>query len=494
MMNQKFNELSECLEAILSKDLGYEFLVNPYFRFSKASPEQMKPYFMVMRNVPRPVILVTILIQIPFYILKLLISLLLSVGFSYQYKIFNYKSYEQQILFLSHGTLGNLSDRIKDRFFDELPEIISKDRHIPCTVIYTNQNKLRYRESIKLTQQKNFNVNQLILPKFLKFKENLQFVPHIIFLAIKCLVTGILLYVKNPLRSKILLTATSSFFTRKTYSNYLLRQRLREFYGKESVNALYLTFEGHSYEQMLTNDALQCNKRISIYLYQHSPIVPYHFGIRNHLNNLDSNTFVLTTGIFYKKYLQSISSKPNYIIFGSNKARHNKSQASIKCSSIIYVPEGTFSATLDMLKLIHQLIRRLPDYAHVLRTHPDLKPGIGMKLLLKVLSKSSNFRLSKSDLSGDLISSEYLVYRSSAAGIESLVYNVKPIFFAKPIYSGLNVLFMDKNLYYEAVNEKDVVSLIKSNSTKIILDNNKNKFSELFTSLDFEALLGINLE
>jgi hypothetical protein len=73
-------------------------------------------------------------------------------------------------------------------------------------------------------------------------------------------------------------------------------------------------------------------------------------------------------------------------------------------------------------------------------------------------------------------------------GIESLNYDVKPIFFAKPIFSGLNVLFMDKTLYSQASNEDDVVSLIKSDSTKTVLDVNKNKFEKLFTSLDFEAV------
>lgn len=486
-MSLKFEELSDSLEGILSKNLGYEFLINSFFRLSKASPEQLKPYFMVIHNIPRLFILLTILIQIPWYVLKLLFSILLSIGFSYQYKMFNDKNYQQKIIFVSHGTIGNLSDKIRDRFFDILPQKISVNRHIPCTVIYTNQNNFRYGRDLKLIQQKNLNFNHVVLPKFLKFEENLRYVPYIIFLAIKCFLSGILLYFQDPVRSKILLTATSSFFTRKTYANYLLRQRLRDFY-KNAPLALYLTFEGHSYEQMLTDEALRCNKQIKIYLYQHSPVVPYHFGIRKHLDNLSGNTFILTTGIFYKEYLQLISNKPNYIIFGSNKAKDYTFQVSEKKSSILYVPEGIFSTTLEMLELIHKLSRRLPDYSHVLRIHPDLKIGIGIKTFLRVLFKSSNFRLSKSDLSSDLMSSKFLLYRSSAVGIESLNYDVKPIFFAKPIFSGLNVLFMDKTLYSQASNEDDVVSLIKSDSTKTVLDVNKNKFEKLFTGLDFEAV------
>ena len=282
MMELNFKELSENLENILNENLGTEFLINPFFRISKATPEQMRPYFMVMQNLPRPVILLTILIQIPWYAIKLAIGLALSISFSHQYRGFDCNSHQQKNLFLSHGTPGNLSDQKKDRFFDILPEKISIHGQVPSTVVYTNQSNFGYKKDIKLLQQKNPSTSHVLLPKFLKFKENLDFISSVSFLASRCVYVGMSLYLRDSTRSKILLVSTSSFFTRRTYANYLLRERMREFFQSKQTVTFFLTFEGHSYEQMLIDDALKYNKDTLIYLYQHSPIVPYHFGIRYH--------------------------------------------------------------------------------------------------------------------------------------------------------------------------------------------------------------------
>ena len=493
-MELNFKELSENLENILIENLGTEFLVNPFFRISKATPEQMHPYFMVMRNLPRPVILLTILIQIPWYALKLAIGLTLSIIFNHQYRGFDCNSHQRINLFLSHGTPGNLTDQKKDRFFDVLPEKISIHGQVPSTVVYTNQSNFRYKKDIKLLQQKNPSTSHVLLPKFLKFKENLDFISNVSLLASRCVYVGISLYLRDSTRSKILLASTSSFFTRKTYANYLLRERMREFYQNKLTVTFFLTFEGHGYEQMLIDDALKYNKETLIYLYQHSPIVPYHFGIRNHLNHLDGKACVLTTGAFYQEYLQSISSKCNFIVLGSNKASYTKSYAVPETELILYAPEGTLRATFDILKLIHKLSMSLNDHTHVLRLHPDLKTNSLVKIALGVLKNHSNFRLSKSDLSSDLESSKFLLYRSSAVGIEALNYKTKPIFYAKPILNGLNVLFMDNSLHYQAVDADDVISLIKLDFSETLFNKQKKKLQELITNLNYERILKFNLE
>lgn len=493
-MELNFKVLSENLENVLNENLGPEFLINPFFRISKATPEQIHPYFMVMRNLPRPVILLTILIQIPWYALKLAIGVTLSICFNHQYRGFNYNSHQRKNLFLSHGTPGNLTDQKKDRFFDVLPEKISTHGQVPSIVVYTNQSNFSYKKDIKLLQQKNQSTSHVLLPKFLKFKENLDFISNVSFLAFRCIYIGMTLYLRDSIRSRILLASTSSFFTRKTYANYLLRERMREFHQNKMTVTFFLTFEGHGYEQMLIDDALKYNKDTLIYLYQHSPIVPYHFGIRNHLNHLDSKTCVLTTGAFYQEYLQSISNKCNFIVLGSNKARYSKSYVAPKTKLILYAPEGTLRATFDILKLIYKLTMSLKDHTHVLRLHPDLKTNSLVKISLRALNNHSNFRLSKSDLSSDLESSKFLLYRSSAVGIEALNYRTKPIFYAKPILKGLNVLYMDTDLHDQAVDADDVISLIKLDFSETPLNEKKRKLQELITSLNYERILKFNQE
>ena len=492
-MDLNFEELSDQLEELLHGTLGTHYLINSFYRISKATPEQTKIYFLLKHNIPRPIILFLNLIQIPLNLIKLICGLVLSLIFTYQYRVFKLKNRYQKILFLSHGTNGNISDPDRDRFFDLLPKEIIFQRQIPCTIIYTNQNIFGFQRNLNALKKKNIQVNHVFLPKFLQFKENLNFILFINILNLKCLYLGIKIYLNDPSNSRILLASLSTFFNRKTYTNYLLRERLRDFYQDKSVTSIFLTFEGHSFEQVLIDDALKNDKRLNIYLYQHSPIVPFHFGIKKHLQNLSGRTNILTTGKFYQDYFQSISNKPNFIVLGTNKIDNIISQSSSNRNSILYVPEGTARATLDSIKLIRKLVFAVPEYEHVLRLHPDLKLTSRMKVLLTILNKSQNFALSDVSLADNLNSCRFLIYRSSAVGIQSLNYETVPIFYSQHHLDGLNVLFKYTEHFYVARNMIEVISLIRSEPVALSIEAKQLILEEMFTTIKYQIVSKLNL-
>ena len=492
-MGLNFEKLSDQLEQLLHETLGTEYLINSFYRISKATPEQTKPYFLLKHNIPRPIIILVHLIQIPLNLIKLTCGLVLGLIFRYQHGIFESKIRNQKILFLSHGTNGNIFDPDKDRFFDLLPEEILSQRQIPCTIIYTNQNIFGFQRNLNLLKKKNININHVLLPKFLKFGENLNFILYINFLMLKCLYFGIKIYFDSPSESRILLASISTFFNRKTYTNYLLRERLRDFYQGKSVTSIFLTFEGHSFEQILIDDALKHEKRLNIYLYQHSPIVPFHFGIKKHLQNLSNRVNILTTGQFYQDYFQSISNKPNFIVLGTNKIDNIIKHSSSNGNSILYAPEGTSQATLDSIKLIHKLIFEIPEYDHVLRLHPDLKETIKIKVLLSRLNKSGNFILSDVELTDNLSSCRFLIYRSSAVGIQSLNYETVPIFYSQHHLDGLNVLFKYTEHFHVARNMTEVLSLIRSEPVALSIEAKQVILGEMFTAIKYQIVSELNL-
>lgn len=492
-MGLNFEELTDQLEQLLHETLGTEYLINSFYRISKATPEQIKPYLLLKYNIPRPIIILVHLIQIPLNLIKLTCGLVLSLIFRYQYRVFKSKIRYQKILFLSHGTNGNISDPDKDRFFDLLPEEIVSQRQIPCTIIYTNQNIFWFRRNLNLLKKKNMIINHVLLPKFLKFKENLDFILYINFLMLKCLYFGIKIYFDFPSESRILIASISTFFNRKTYTNYLLRERLRDFYRDKSVTSIFLTFEGHSFEQILIDDALKHEKRLNIYLYQHSPIVPFHFGIKKHLQNLSSRANILVTGKFYQDYFQSVSNKPNFIVLGTNKIDSIINYGSSNGNSVLYAPEGTSLATRDSIKLIRKLVFAVPEYDHVLRLHPDLKVTIRIKVLLNRLSKSANFILSDVELTEDLSFCRFLIYRSSAVGIQSLNYKTVPIFYSQHHLDGLNVLFKYTEHFYVARNMIEVLSLIRSEPVALSTEAKQVILGEMFTPIKYQIVSELNL-
>jgi hypothetical protein len=115
--------------------------------------------------------------------------------------------------------------------------------------------------------------------------------------------------------------------------------------------------------------------------------------------------------------------------------------------------------------------------------HPDLKLNKYLRLKLVRLRKLNNFVVSKSNLNSDLVNAQYLVFRSSAVGIESLKYRSTPIFYADNRLNGLNVLYASDKICMSAENPNELVAILKLGH-KIILDGSidvliKNYFLEV---------------
>jgi hypothetical protein len=119
-----------------------------------------------------------------------------------------------------------------------------------------------------------------------------------------------------------------------------------------------------------------------------------------------------------------------------------------------------------------------------LRLHPDIKLNLRLKLKLRLLEKYDNFFISGNDLESDLTSAKYLVYRSSAVGIESLKHDLLPIFYAEEKFSGLNVLISNTTVYCKAQNPSEVLNILKSRQNKLSKDQRSDLFNSYFSRID----------
>ena len=486
-MNQDFAALAKKLDALLQNTLGNKHLINPYFRINKGSPEQTKKYFLLSSSIPRPVILAWILFCIPLNLLKLSFILILSFVLFKQNSIFKQKIENTQVVFLSHGTKRNLTNTNEDAFFDLMPQKIRIKKNLKCTVLYTNQNLFKFRSDNRLLGHKTGELEHILLPKLLPCSEHLKYFLTINYFALCTLISSIRCYFEKPEVSRILICSIPWYFKRATYSNVLVRNRIKEAQKKNNLTSLFLTFEGHSFEQLLTDEIERNNQKTDICFYQHSPIVPSHYGISSFLTQCKFGVTILTTGLLYKEYLHSISKTPNYKVIGTSKSKFIVLDKNVKLKNkIIYAPESTFFATKQFIDLIQDIITESPDYLHCLRLHPDVKLNSRLKLKLIGLRRYKNFLVSSDDLNSDLISSDYLVYRSSAVGIESLKYDLLPIFYADAEFIGLNVLFLDNTAYCRAENSRELLHTLKSYQNKLSKNRKINMFNSYFSSIDYE--------
>jgi hypothetical protein len=461
-MIQDFEALSQQFEALLNGRLGNKHLINPFFRISKGTPEQTKKYFLLNSRIPRPAILAWNLFLIPIILLKLSAILFLSLIFTKQNLNFEQKKENTQVLFLSHGTTGNLLKTKEDSFFGLLPNYLADQRKLRCTILYTNQDMFKYKKNNELLNHKNLNFDHILLPKFLPFHDNFKYFLSTSRFALSALTFGLKCYSSNPKASRILISSISSYFGRPTYSNYLLLNSVKHLKNNRNFNSLFLTFEGHSFEQVIVEEMLSLPSKTEIFLYQHSPIVPFHFGVKSFLKNSSSSVTILTTGSFYTEYFKAISKLPKYIMLGTNKGSSLWiNSVHLKQKKIVYAPEGTNHATSEFINLITEAVHKSIEFTHVLRLHPDLKLKKYLKLKLFCLRKLNNFVVSKSNLHSDLINAQYLVFRSSAVGIESLKFNSTPIFYADHRLSGLNILHASDKICLSAANPNELVTILK---------------------------------
>jgi len=488
-MIQDYEVLSEKLDALLQTSLGTKHLINPYFRISKGTPEQTGKYFLLNSNIPRPALLVGNLLSIPLNIFRLSLALMLSLVLFKQNSIFKQKIENTEVLFLSHGTKGNLLNREKDTFFDLMPQNLQSQKNLRCSVLYTNQNLFRFRIDNRLLDHKNKELKHILLPKFLRFTEHAKYVFTTGNFALRALLLSFRYYFEKPELSRILICSIPWYFSRATYSNYSLLNMVKEVHIKNKLTAIFLTFEGHSFEQLIVDELNENSQKTKIFFYQHSPIVSLHYGIRYFLIQLKSKITVLTTGVFYSEYFQSLSKLPSYKVIGTNKSKRSAGNRKIEIANkIIYAPEGTNFATKDFVDLIKYIIKDSPAYSHFLRLHPDIKLNLRLKFELIRLRKYKNFSISSNDLESDLTSANYLVYRSSAVGIESLKHDLLPIFYAEAKFSSLNVLISNTDSYYKAQNPNEVLIILKLSQNMLSKDQRLDLFNSYFSRIDYQIL------
>jgi hypothetical protein len=481
-------EIAKKLEDIFKEINNSEYHVNPFFRISKGTPEQMKKYQVINSKFPRSIILIHFLISIPVNAVKLFIYLICSVIFFHQYRTFKYETQKSNILFLSHAIGENITKTDGDQFFALIPEHFHK-KNQKVSILYTNHNLIGYHKNSKSLKLKSGEIDRYLIPKFLKPTENINYLRLIIPASFCCFFNGLQKLLSNPIVSILLIKSSIAFYSRSTYSNYLVGQRVQTYCNKNDLNILILTFEGHSYEQYIIEKIGKSQPKLSFIMYQHSPIVIDQFGVEHFLKTNTRSLTVLTTGSLYEKVFKSFSMVPSYLILGSSKADTNFIDTTDNLKiQILFAPEGTTVATLSFLRLINSLCSMNPELFFSLRLHPNLKRNLFVNSLIKKLGKKSNFSLSSDTLFEDLKKSQIVFYRSSAVGVQALMSQAIPIFYSDSKDLGLNVLGNQSTLFPVVANLQDAMRYLKSEPPYVSKNERMRLFEENFSKINYEKI------
>lgn len=442
-MSSKIEKLSREIEDLIRVFFDNSYLYNPYFRVTKLTPEIICRYKTINTRALDSRYFATFLIKYFLHFLFLLVQMVISLLFYYQHFVFFRGINTSKSIFISHAIGKNMEVIPEDQFFALMPDNLSILGH-KVSVVYTNHNLSRYMSRLRKLQRKNSTIGRHLIPKFLTPCGNIRFLFFTIKRSVNCITVAQSLYKTDPAKARILFEAAIYFFKRGTYTNFLLIDKISQLNRLGKPSNWFVTFEGQNYEQLLIEE-LRSKVNVNFFYYQHSPITDAHFGIESFFKSCKQNYTIFTTGDYYRSNFKCKVTDAQILIIGSNKAATDDGLIVLektieRATDVLFAPEGTLTATLEMIQLIDHLVRFKLNCNLTLRLHPNLPNSIRLKRRIRKFRNLKNFTLSTNSLSFDLKNSKVVIYRSSAVGLEALRYNTIPLFFSKLGEHRLNVL------------------------------------------------------
>jgi hypothetical protein len=488
-MKHNYKHVSAELDYLVKNILGVKYLVNPFFRISKITPEQTKIYQAIVTNRS---FLYHLFYSVSFFIinlLKILIYFSMSFIMLYQYYFILRSRGKSDYIFLSHAIGANINKLKVDQYFGLMPQFLTSQKH-KVAIFYTNHNKFGYLRNYLKLRKKNVGIEIYLCPKFMLPHESIGFLFKSTTYALNCLRIAIGSIKQDPNRSKMLINAAPYFLSRGTYNNELLKNRCLAIEKRSKVKFFIFTFEGHSYEQYVFDGMRKSKSECQSVFYQHSPIVPGHLGLIHFLQGLDSKVQIMVTGSIYKKYIASLSSLPTIKIVGSQKTPKDLFKLSTKNrDTLLFAPEGTREATLEFIHLIQGIIDiGLPNKI-LLRLHPNLSNSLKIRYHLRKLKNYKDFHVSHSELNSDLETSTFVFFRSSAVAVQALLSGAHLVFYSKSNEPEINPLSLLQNLSLEASNASEAINLLKNEQKVINTQERSQVFNQFFAELNYSSLL-----
>jgi hypothetical protein len=258
------------------------------------------------------------------------------------------------------------------------------------------------------------------------------------------------------------LIAAVKMLNRDTYVTYNLARTLLVYVQKYKIQNVFMTFEGHSFEQLIM-DILKPHN-VNVYLVQHSPITENQKGVNYLLANANQHTNICVTGdIFVEYFIKHLKFNGNVFKIGTHKYRNNTNSDLDKSKIILFAPEGKLTNLISYIRFILKLKKELTDYRIIIRIHPNLRVPFYIKLFLKIYESRDIFKISDKSLENDLRESEFVVYRSSAVGIESLFYFCVPIYLIEKDNHGGDALLNYQGTKFCCSSPADVVNALHLN-------------------------------
>jgi len=368
-----------------------------------------------------------------------------------------------KICFISHYVGNKIINKDKDFYYGNLFEKLKKkDEFFVILINHTNESLSEIKKKFQYSKITRVYINNDFSLIF-DFYDILVILKEFISYNIKKIV--------NPKKFRILrkhnLRLNLNFFLSSRFTLQISRNIIQILNKTEKLNNLISTFEGHTFERIIFN---YCKKKnIKSFGYFFSVLREYRNSIYYNFDQKYQPDEVLTSGLISKKDLEYNSPFKQIKILGSNKNITKSKKFNIyknkKKITILVCPEGLFSETNHMLKIINQEILNKKQFKFIFRTHPliNLKD-----IHIEKINKNIFFSKNK-DVEKDFIASDFIFYNGSSVSIQAVMNGLVPInlndknnkFSLDPLYK------INKFIVSGPKSLEKIILLINKNKSKI---------------------------
>lgn len=447
-------ELSKDLEILKENMVNlYLWGGNEFLYITKPTTETLQKYRFFVNNS----LLVSLIgyLILPIYICYWLILHVTHSFIFWRYKNAQSNYTNPEILYVSHATISNPSQDLRDRIYGDLINLNLYD--FKKQIIYLNH--LKSRKEISKKSKILSEASSVLCSKSLNPIHTLYIYLKFIYLFIEEFPT-ILKLQKNVKHTNLILGAVYFIFSRTNLSNYILLENVKRI-GLKNLKCLFITSEGHAYENLLSLFIQKTSKDVTVFRYQHTPLfkpILTERAVKNKSNVI--SLFSSKYAYYYELKNKHDYKKLNYLVGNSNTSEEVKFSRIGKY--VLLTPEGLNMTIREFCKLASEILANT-DLPVRLRLHPDVVLSNRNKLTLLKLCKHSRFTISTTDLHQDLANCKFLITKSSSVGVEALKYRIKPIVFSEDDYIDfVNPIFLFDKYFTQFNSSSKLIEYVKS--------------------------------
>ena len=397
-----------------------------------------------------------------------------------------------KMCFISHYVGNKIKDKDYDFYYGNLFKKLKKDDSYYVILInHTNESLTEIKK-----QFKNSNITRVYVNNDFNIFSDSFNILKITKEYLKFKILKFINYKKFKFSNKLNLEFNYKYFLSSRYTFKITNSIIDILDKSKNLDNLVCTFEGHAFEKIIFN---YCKKKnIKSFGYFFSVIREYKNSIYYKFNLSYEPDIILTSGVVSKNDLRLNSPHKVIKILGSNKDSITKKKFNIQKNkkkyflTILVCPEGLFSETNQLLKLINNNLLFKKNLRFIFRTHPLInifsdfqKDHIYRNI---IFSKEKNIQ-------NDFNKSDIILYSGSSVCIQAVMNGLVPInfnnyknnFSLDPLYKVNNFIIQDSLMLLNLINS------IYKNKYSLRFQKKLNKiqtYSEsYFKKLDQDILL-----